>query len=463
MDSNTLSDFRCQVYNCFDRAGDALMDVCDALLTETRARSLAELTMSPFFRRNWPSVYEAFQDAEFERKALQKVFADYAPLPAKGQRLVLGGDASSILRPESRTARDRTYVHASNLPEGAKPVRPGWQFSELAVLPHKPSSWVYVLDNRRIPSHLTQGEVMAEQLREAAGLLAQRFLFLGDGYYGSETFRTLTVGIDCDILVRFAKNRVLYREPPPRAGEPTRAYRGHPVWHGAPLKLHDPSTHGTPDQSWEGVDVAGHRVEVACWHNLHFKKARKEKVCAIRVLRHRAAGTKRDPKVSWFLCWAGNSPNPPDLATPPPLSDVPALYSLRYSLEHSYRVSKQDLLWDQPRLRTPEQFSCWTDMLSFVRNQLFLARDLVDAQRRPWESKRRNNTPEQVRRAMGRIIVEIGTPARLCQPRGYSGGWPAGRPRKPAETYGIVFKASEVPRKPPKRGRTGPESLALET
>ena len=463
MDSNTLREFRCSVYNCFERASDALMDSSDALLTQTQARSLAELSLSPFFRRSWPSVYEAFQDGKIDRKALQRVFANYAPLPAAGQRLIVAGDASSILRPESRSARDRTYVHASNLPAGAKPVRPGWQFSEVAVLPHKPSSWVYVLDNRRIPSHLTQGEVMAEQLREAAGLLAQRFLFLGDGYYGSETFRTLTVGIDCDLLVRFAKNRVLYREPCEplqRSGGPA---RGHPVWHGAPLKLHDPSTYAVPDQSWEGSDAAGHRVEIACWHNLHFKKARHEKVCAIRVLRHSAAGTKRDPKVSWFLCWRGNSPNLPDLASPPALSEVPTLYSLRYSLEHSYRVSKQDLLWEQPRLRTPEGFSCWTDMLSFVRNQLFLARDLADAQRRPWESKRRNNTPEQIRRAMGRIIAALGTPARLCQPRGYSGGWPAGRPRKLAETYGIVFKASEVPRKKAKRGRTGPKSLAMGT
>jgi hypothetical protein len=439
MDSNILSEFRFGVYRCLDRAADALMDAADALLTESRARSVAELSLSPFFRRNWPSMYEAFQDGKVDRGALQRVFAQYAPLPAAGQRLVVGGDASSIVRPESRTARDRTYVHASNLPEGAKPVRPGWQFSELAVLPEKPSSWVYVLDNRRIPSDATQGEVMAEQLREAVGLLARRLLFLGDGYYGSETFRTLVSDIDCDVLARFARNRVLYREPPQERPESGRSRRGHPRWHGAPFKLHDPCTHGTPDQSAEGTDAQGRRVEVACWFNLHFKKVRHEKVCAIRVIRHGAADTKRDPKVSWFLFWGRDLPAP---------AQIPTLYALRYSLEHSYRVSKQDLLWEQPRFRTPEQFSVWTDAVSCVRNELFLARDLAEAHRQPWESKRRDNTPEQVRRAMGRIIAGLGTPARLCRPRGYSGGWPPGRPREPAETYRIVYKASEVPRKP---------------
>ncbi len=338
MDSNILNEFRCCVYKCFNRAADALMDASDALLTESRARSVAELSLSPFFRRNWPSMYEAFQDAKIDRCALQRVFAQYAPLPASEQRLVVGGDASSILRPESRTARDRTYVHASNLPEGAKPVRPGWQFSELAVLPEKPSSWVYVLDNRRIPSDATQAGVMAEQLQEAAGLLVRRFLFLGDGYYGSETFRTLTADIDCDILVRFARNRVLYREPRPQTDEEiSKRTRGHPTWHGAPLKLHDPSTQGTPDQSAQRTDAKGHRVEVACWLNLHFQKARNRPVCLFRVIRHGAADTKRDPKVSWFLFWGRDLPAP---------EEVPALYPRRYSLEHSYRVSKQDLLWE---------------------------------------------------------------------------------------------------------------------
>src|SRR5207248_2507163 len=107
---------------------------------------------------------------------MENVFARYAPLPPEGKRLVVGGDASSILRPESRTASDRTYVHASNLPEGAKPVRPGWQYSELAILPAKPSSWVYVLSNRRIESTATQGQVMAEQLKEAVKRFTKRLL-----------------------------------------------------------------------------------------------------------------------------------------------------------------------------------------------------------------------------------------------------------------------------------------------
>jgi hypothetical protein len=435
MDCNILADFRRKVYACFERAGDTLMNLVDALLTETPARSLAELSLSPFFERRWPSLYEALQDAKIDRNALQKLFAEYAPLPKERQRRVLGGDASSILRIESKTAQDRTYVHASNLPTGTKPVRPGWQFSELAILPAERSSFVYLVDNRRIQSTATQGQVMAEQLQEAVKRFVDRFLFMGDGYYGSHTFRTQTAQVECDVFVRCAKNRVFYRDPPAQAGKPG---PGHPTWHGTPFKLADPSTHGTPDQQWEGTDAKGHRVEVRCWHNLHFKQAHTHKVSLLQVIRHGAADTKRDPKVSWFLFWGQDMPE---------LADIPALYARRYNLEHGYRTAKQDLLWETPRLRTPEQFEHWTDVVSIVRNLLFLARDLVEAQRQPWESKHRSRTPEQVRRAMGRIIAELGTPARSCQPRGYSPGWPSGRPRKPVTTYKVVYKACEDAKK----------------
>lgn len=79
MDFSTLAQFRRETYACFTRAADALMNVADALLTETPAQSLAELSLSPFFERHWSSLYEAFQDGIIERDDLQKLFADYAP------------------------------------------------------------------------------------------------------------------------------------------------------------------------------------------------------------------------------------------------------------------------------------------------------------------------------------------------------------------------------------------------
>lgn len=431
MDCNTfapLSAFRQQLYACFCKAGDALFNCIDALLSETPARSLAELSLSPFFVRQWPSLYQALQEASVDRVALQRLFAAYVALPVTGQRLVLGIDASSIARPCSQTAKDRTYVHQSNLPEGSKPVRPGWQFSTLTVLPQEPSSWTYILDNVRVPSTQTQGEAAAGQLATLLPLLPTRPLLLGDGYYGSVTFLLLLTNLPCDVLLRFAKNRVLFGPAPPKTGK-----RGAPRKDGARFACHDAATHGTPDSYWQGTNADGQEIQVSAWHGLHFKTARDIVVSVIRVVRPCAKNTDRDPRTTWFL-WRGQNL--------PALSEIVALYRRRYSQEHGYRVDKQNLLWEQPRLRTPEQFQTWTDVVAATRNLLFLARPLAQATRQPWESKTRTLTPQQTRRSMGTILAHLGTPARLPQVRGKSPGRPVGAIIEKAPTYKVVYKAT---------------------
>src|SRR5262249_4880423 len=241
------------------------------------------------------------------------------------------------------------------------------------------------------------------QLGAIVPMLPPDTLLTGDGYYGSLRFLTLTQDVACDKLLRFAKNRVLYRPAPPKTDKP-----GRPRLDGEPFKCKDAITHGLPDASWEGEDTTGQRLQVSCWHNLHFKEARHIQVSVLCVVRDGAADTKRDPKRSWFL-FVGE--------TLPPLEQIPGLYARRYSLEHGYRVDKQDLVWEQARLRTPEQFEHWSDIVACVRNQLYLARALADV-RYAWERKERPVTPCQVRRAMGAIIRQLGTPARPCQGRG---------------------------------------------
>ena len=97
-------------------------------------------------------------------------------------------------------------------------------------------------------------------------------------------------------------------------------------------------------------------------------------------------------------------------------------YVLRFGQEHGYRFDKQCLLWEQPRLRTPEQFERWSHIVAIAHNHLVLARDLVEAELRPWESKHRQPTPQQVRRGMHKLLARLGTPARPPQPRGKSKG-----------------------------------------
>jgi hypothetical protein len=359
--------------------------------------------------------------------ALQRLFAAYVALPAAGERLVLGIDASSIARPCSPTAADRTYVHQSNLPKGSKPVRPGWQFSTLTVLPDVPSSWTYILDNVRVTSQQTQGEAATAQLEAVLPHLPTRPLLLGDGYYGSVTFLLLLANLPCDVLLRFAKNRVVFRPAPPRTGK-----AGAPKKDGARFACHEEDTHGAPDAFWQGATADGQAVQVSVWHDLHFKKAREQTVSVIRVVRPQATNSERDPRTSWFL-WRGEHL--------PALSTLADLYRRRYSQEHGYRVDKQNLLWETPRLRTPEQFQTWTDVVACTRNLLFLARPLAQAIRQPWESKTREITPQQTRRAMPTILEQLDTPACPPQLRGNAPGRAIGAIIKPAIRYKVIYKA----------------------
>jgi DDE superfamily endonuclease len=431
MQNSTLSAYRTDLYESCSRAADALMNLNDALLTDTAAQSFVELTLSPFFVREWSSAYAACKDGTLDRAALRDVRVKYAPMPVPSKRLVVAGDASSIARPASGTARDRTYVHASHLPEGSKPVRPGWQFSFVAVVPEDSSRWVYTLDVERIQSHKTSVEVMGEQLIRLVALLAQRFLFLGDGGYGNVAFLLKTQTVACDKLLRLAKNRVLYRTKPPRPAKPG---PGRPKEDGAVFRCQDPTTHA----SWEGVDAHGHRLQVEGWEGLHFQEARSIEVSVIRVTRHAAADTKRDPKVSWFLFCGQEC-----LA----LAQIPPPYARRYRIEHGFRFKKQDLMWEAVRLRTPERFELWTDLVCCAENQWYLARESGLAHPQPWESAHRPLTPQQVRRGMNRMLAELGTPARLCRVRGNSPGRLPGAIIEKAKRYPTVFKSKNDPEK----------------
>jgi len=434
MNLNTLNEFRHAVYACFSRAQDALFNVCDALTTEGAARSFAELSLSPCLTRRWPSLYAAIKDGQIERTSLRHVFAQAVPCSTPEKRLVLGIDATPIARPESPTAADRTCLYVHNLPECTRPITVGWSFSTLAVLPEMASSWTYVLDALRIPSEQTAGAVAATQLAALVPWLPQRPVLTGDRYYGSAKFVRAVATLPCDKLLRIPSNRVFYHAPPPPTGR-----RGAPKKDGACFKCHDVSSHGRPTATWSGEDEHGHRIEVAAWDGLHYRRCRNVTLTVIRVTRCGATDKKRDPQVSWFV-WIGTEPIP--------LSDVWPTYRRRYSLEHGYRFDKQDLLWTQPRFRTPEQFQRWTDLVAIARNQLVLARTLTEAKRQPWESQQRPATPRQVRRAMSRILTELGTPATRPLLRGKSMGRATGAKVAPASRYSVVCKAVAKPQSP---------------
>jgi DDE superfamily endonuclease len=273
---------------------------------------------------------------------------------------------------------------------------------------------------------------VAQQLHELAPHLPEGTIVVCDGGFGNVAFVQEVHPLPLGKLLRIAKNRTLYRPAPPKTNR-----RGAPKKDGDPFVLGDASTHGTPEARWEGMDEQGKRVLVECWHNLHFQKCRQASLSLMRITREGARDNQRDPRVLWLI-WEGQAM--------PALCQVPGLYRLRYCIEHSYRFDKQELLWEEPRLRTPEKFEHWTSIVSAVHNQITLARPLTEAVRQPWASCKREPTPSQVRRSCGRILAQLGTPATLPQVRGKSPGRRCGAQIKKAERFQTIWKQPDTKR-----------------
>jgi hypothetical protein len=53
-----LVQFRAEVYSTFQRRADAVFELIDALAADTQARSPVELSLSPFFHRQYACIYD---------------------------------------------------------------------------------------------------------------------------------------------------------------------------------------------------------------------------------------------------------------------------------------------------------------------------------------------------------------------------------------------------------------------
>ena len=431
MNLTTFKGVRQQMYESFERGADALFSLCDALLCEDHARSLPELSQSPVFERHWSSIYQALSHGKINEVLLRetwiKALLSDRPL---GETLWISVDASSIARPDAQTSADRGIIHVSNLPRATKPISVGWQFSTVMLLPQAASSWVGILDQQRISTKQTAIEVAIAQLQAVVPLLQRPVLVLADRWYATADFLRVCQALGCQVLIRLKSNRKVYRRPPVPTGK-----KGRPALDGPLLQPKRPETLGQANETWSGTSSHDKPLQVRRWNHVHFRQAREVEVCVVQVQRETATDSKRDPRESWFVLLD---------ALPLPLPLIPSVYARRFSHEHGYRYLKQDMLWTQVHVRTPEQFERWSLLVSCAMNQVCLARALGHACYRPWERQQRPVTPRQVRRVMPAILLQLGTPARRCQRRGKSHGRARGFHPMPASRYPVVIKGPKT-------------------
>src|SRR6266566_4420241 len=433
MNFNRLKHIRQHIYESFERGADALFNLADALLCESQAQSLPELSLSPFFERQWPSVYEALEDGCLNVEQVRALWVRVLLAErAENEPVWIAVDTSNVGRPSAPTSADRTIIHLPNLPLVDKAIGIGWTFSTVVVVPEQASSWTPILDQQRISSEQTAIGVAIAQLQALRPLFGnRRVIILADRWYSTPEFLRACQELGYSVLIRLKSNRKLYRVPV------RRHKRGAPPKDGPLFQGKRPETHGTADEVCCQESASGGKVEISRWNHLHFQQDRHLDLSVIRVERDAAKGTKRDPRVSWFVM----------LDAIIPLPQIAQQYRRRFSQEHGYRFLKQELLWTRVHVRTPEQFERWSWLVALVLNQLYLARELGQALHRPWECTDRPVTPQQVRRVMPAILLQVGTPARPCQPRGKSPGRAKGFRPEPAARFPLVRKTPKEPLK----------------
>jgi hypothetical protein len=328
----------------------------------------------------------------------------------------IAGERTPVERQEAETSEDRGSLHVWNLPLADTPIRRGWMGAVVGLLPQHASRGTPPLDVQRISSEQTAVGVARDQLRQRTPLCGtRRVIVVADRASGTPEMLRACQHVGYRVLIRLKSHHTRARQPV-RRFPPGRPPVDGPLGQGTRSE-----TPGDPSAPWEPTDQQGTMTRVSRCAEGHVQQDRDRILPVIRVERHAARGTTRDPRVRWCL----------PLETLLPLEQVPQRDGLRFSEAHRFRFLTHDLLWLAAHVRTPEHCLLWSGIVALAFTQVSLARPSGLAARLPWEATGRPATPRQVRRVMPTMVSQRGTPVRPCHPRGTAPGRAKGvRPRQ---------------------------------
>ena len=462
-----LRQFRQNLYDFFPHRADAVMELIDALASNTRARSVVELSLSPLFRREYSSVYDAIKHffvpsqpgkAARERReherALLRLIVPFLPSPQQRRFWLLGTDVTYLPRRFARTLADRTFVHQPNVIRGNKPVTIGHDYSVLSFLPERegPQSppWVVPLIVRRVTSTETANQVGAEQIAalvtdETLPFEDELCVQVEDSAYSGRVFLGAVASHENLVsIVRLPSNRVVYRQFKRPPGEKNSV--GHPTWYGERFDLKDPTTWPEPDEVTETTFTTKrgktYTVQLEAWHDMLRTGTRDIPMheYPFTLVRARVVDAECKPVYQRDLWLIVIGERRRELSS----IEIWEAYGQRYDLEHFFRYGKQRLLVAAYQTPEVEREENWWQIVQLAYVQLWLARTLAEALPNPWErylprAKVGQASPSTVQRDFERIIGQIGTPAKPPKRRGNSPGRAKGV-KMPARKHQAVVK-----------------------
>ena len=451
---NQFSQFRTQLYHeHFNKRADTLLDLVDAISSNSNAHTLVALSLNPCFRRDYTSLFKAVADYEPEeaQKDLAKLAAPFLPQPKERSFYLLGIDVTSVSRPSAFKLTDRGFVYQPNVIKGNKPITIGHQYSDICALPENSTrNWIVPLNTERVRSSEDKALVGARQVRvlledEAMPFFNQLCAEVADSDYSKPAY--LSANRDKKNLVtivRVRSNRIFYRQP-----EGVKSGRcGHPSWYGTKFSLRDPDTRPTPDETASTILISHrgkkYRIEIQAWDNMLMRgKCKKAQIpmqnypfTLVRVSQYNEEGDSVFANPMWLIV-IGEERRKLSLL------EIYKAYRQRYDVEHFFRFGKQKMLLDVYQTPETEHEEKWWDLVHLAYLQLWVAKEYAANAPRPWERylpsmREEEPSPAMVQRSFDGIIRQFGTPACFPKPRGKSPGRQKGMRQPNRERQPII-------------------------
>lgn len=473
-----FQQFRHKLYTILPNRRDSLMDLLDALSSNQTARSPAELSLNPLFRRNYSALYKAVEQFNFnpngafvlgentgspeafeqlkKQQSLQQVIAEIIPTPFQRPFYLLGLDVTPIPRPYAQTLEERTFIYQPNPIKGNKPINIGHPYSILSVLPERtdgqPAPWCIPLSAQRVLPTQKGTEVGSAQLANAMTNLQlpqdSLSVLVADSDYSTPAFLNDNLEQDNVVIVtRVRSNRVFYLQPNPCEIKTCR--RGHPRWYGNKFDLKDETTWTSPNElvQTQLTTRSGRELTVTlrCWRQILMRGTSSHSMYRhpFTLLQIRVTDVDGQQVCTpmWLIAIGSRRHQLTCL-------DIYQSYRQRFDLEHLWRFGKQRLLmaaFQTPEVKHEEN---WVQLTLLAYTQLWVARELAHHLPRPWERYLPTNlnaqiTPSVVQRDLTRIIAQIGTPAVSPKPRGYSPGRNKGCSLPPRPKQEVIKKSQK--------------------
>jgi hypothetical protein len=243
----TLQSFRRDLYATFERWGDALFELADALMcTSGPVTSLPALSLEPEFSRSHGSLYKALERGRIDEDALRSLLVANRP---DEWPMVFAVDASTVERCDAECSPERGFYYSASRHSAGQPIVAGWHYQWICQLSWAPDSWTAPVDVLRLPLSVDETTATVSQLRWLVALLPSEGevpLFVLDAGYDPIGIGHDLRGERCEIVCRVRDDRVFYADAPAKPNRPPET-GGRPPRHGRRWKCSEQESWPTPD------------------------------------------------------------------------------------------------------------------------------------------------------------------------------------------------------------------------